>query len=141
MPDECCAAPSAVMLLSCSGASNVGQIANRVAVVLTEEGVGKMFCLAGVGGDLSGFVQSVRESSRMLVLDGCPVRCGRKTLERVGAGQFWHLVLTEIGIEKNHDFTLRDQEVEKAAETARAVCREIQAQSVRTASPFSVVAG
>jgi uncharacterized metal-binding protein len=129
------------MLLSCSGASNVGQIANRVAVVLTEEGVGKMFCLAGVGGDLSGFVQSVRESSRMLVLDGCPVRCGRKTLERVGAGQFWHLVLTEIGIEKNHDFTLRDQEVEKAAETARAVCREIQAQSVRTASPFSVVAG
>jgi uncharacterized metal-binding protein len=129
------------MLLACSGASNVGQIANRVAVALTEEGAGRMFCLAGVGADLSGFVQSVRDSSQMLVLDGCPVGCGRKTLERVGAGQFRHLVLTEIGIEKNHDFTLKDQDVDAAAQAARSICGELRAQEGggHFVQPFSVV--
>jgi uncharacterized metal-binding protein len=54
------------MILSCSGGSNVGQLANQAAVELTREGFGKMYCLAGVGGLLSGFVQSARDASQRL---------------------------------------------------------------------------
>lgn len=32
MADECCASNGNVMILSCSGAFNVGQLANRAAV-------------------------------------------------------------------------------------------------------------
>jgi uncharacterized metal-binding protein len=49
------------MILACSGGSNVGQMVNRAAFELTQEGFGKMFCLAGIGGHLSEFVQSARD--------------------------------------------------------------------------------
>ncbi len=58
------------MILSCSGGSNVGQLSNQAAVELTREGVGKMFCLAGIGGGLTGFIQSARDVSQMVVIDG-----------------------------------------------------------------------
>lgn len=51
------------MILACSGGSNVGQISNQAAVELTQENFGKMFCLEGVGGHLSGFVQSAKSPS------------------------------------------------------------------------------
>jgi uncharacterized metal-binding protein len=49
MAEECCGPGGTVMILACSGGSNVGQLANQAAVELTQEGFGKMFCLAGVG--------------------------------------------------------------------------------------------
>ena len=61
MANECCATGGNVMILACSGGSNVGQLSNQAAVELTREGFGKMFCLAGIGGQLSGFVQSARD--------------------------------------------------------------------------------
>ncbi|MBS3780822.1 MAG: putative zinc-binding protein, partial [Desulfovermiculus sp.] len=57
MTEQCCTTNSQVMILSCSGGSNVGQLSNQAAVELTREGRGKMFCLVGIGGGLSGFVQ------------------------------------------------------------------------------------
>ncbi len=45
-----------VMILACSGASNVGQLSNQAAVELTREGFGKRSCLAGIGGELMGFI-------------------------------------------------------------------------------------
>lgn len=77
MANECCATGSNVMILACSGGSNVGQLANQAAVELTREGFGKMFCLAGIGGELSGFVQSARDAPEMVALDGCSVGCAK----------------------------------------------------------------
>jgi uncharacterized metal-binding protein len=54
MAEECCVPGGNVMILACSGGSNVGQLANQAAVELTQEGFGKMYCLAGIGGHLSG---------------------------------------------------------------------------------------
>lgn len=41
--------PEATMILACAGGSKVGQLANQAAVELTQEGFGKLFCLAGIG--------------------------------------------------------------------------------------------
>ena len=40
---------SDVRVASCSGPSNVGQIANQAAIELAKEKVSGFFCLAGVG--------------------------------------------------------------------------------------------
>ena len=40
---------SDVRVVACSGASNVGQIANQAAIDLAKEKVAGFFCLAGVG--------------------------------------------------------------------------------------------
>ncbi|HKK99667.1 MAG TPA: putative zinc-binding protein [Desulfotignum sp.] len=70
MAENCCAAQDNTMILACSGGSNVGQLSNQAAIELTREGVGKMFCLAGIGGNLSGFVQSAKDLDQMVTIDG-----------------------------------------------------------------------
>ena len=50
MAEDCCTPNGNIMILACSGGSNVGQLSNRAAVELTKEGFGKMYCLAGIGG-------------------------------------------------------------------------------------------
>ncbi len=106
MANECCATGSNVMILACSGGSNVGQLSNQAAVELTREGVGKMFCLAGIGGQLSGFVQSARDVSEMVAIDGCSVGCAKAILEKAQVPLKTYLVLTDLGIEKNKNFDL-----------------------------------
>jgi len=110
------------MLLACSGASNVGQLSNAAAVELTQEGFGKMFCLAGIGGRLSGFVQSAKDTPHMVVMDGCPVGCAKAIFETASVALRGYMVLTELGIEKNKDFTLKREEVDKVKSAVKAVC-------------------
>ena len=99
------------MILPCSGGSNTGQLANQAAVELTREGFGKIFCLAGIGGRLSGFVQSAKDVERMIVIDGCDLACGKATLESAGVALKEHLVVTDLGIAKNKDFNLKQEEL------------------------------
>ncbi|MEA3400843.1 MAG: putative zinc-binding protein [Armatimonadota bacterium] len=99
------------MILPCSGGSNVGQIANEVARALTVDGKGLMFCLAGLGGDVEALVERTRAAERVVVIDGCPVACAKKTLERHGIAHEW-IELTSLGIEKCPDLTLEDGELE-----------------------------
>jgi len=106
MAEECCVPGGNIMLLACSGGSNVGQLANQAAVELTEEGFGKMYCLAGIGGHLGGFVQSAKDVPEMVVIDGCPTCCAKAILEQAEVPIRCHLVLTDLGIEKTKNFKL-----------------------------------
>lgn len=121
MANDCCASDGNVMLLACSGGSNVGQLANRACVELTREGFGKMFCLAGIGGRLSGFVQSARDVPEMVVIDGCEVGCAKAIFEETGVPLRGYLVLTREGIAKNKDFDLKQGDVDKVKQAARAL--------------------
>lgn len=111
-----------IMLLACSGGSNVGQLANQAAIELTQEGFGKMFCLAGIGGDLSGFVQSAKDAPHMIAIDGCDVGCAKAILERAEVPLKDYIVLTTLGIEKNKDFNLKESEIDKAKEEIKRTC-------------------
>ncbi len=107
------------MILACSGGSNVGQLSNRAAVELTQEGFGKMFCLAGIGGQLSGFVQSAHDVANLLVIDGCQVGCAKAILEQARIPMENYLVLTDLGIEKNKDFDLKVEDAAAVKNAAR----------------------
>jgi len=80
---EClCGGGKVTMIFACSGVSNVGQMANKAAVDLSHEAPGVRFaCLAGIGGHVSGIVESARAADRIVVVDGCHVKCGKKTLD------------------------------------------------------------
>jgi uncharacterized metal-binding protein len=119
MADDCCTPSGNIMILACSGGSNVGQLSNRAAVELTQEGFGKMFCLAGIGARLSGFVQSAKDVPEMVVIDGCDVGCSRGILAQAEVPMKNYLVLTDMGIEKNKNFALDPREVEKVKQAAR----------------------
>lgn len=95
---QCGAAPK--LIFSCSGAADVGAVADQAARKLTREGHGKMFCLAGIGGRVSGILKNTEAASAILAIDGCPLNCARKCLEEAGFSGFAHLQLADLGLEK-----------------------------------------
>jgi uncharacterized metal-binding protein len=120
MAQECCASANNIMILACSGGSNVGQLSNRAAVELTQEGFGKMYCLAGIGGQLKGFVQSARDVPIIAAIDGCAVGCAQAILKNADIPNYNYLVVTDLGIEKNKNFALSEEDVRKVKEAIRA---------------------
>lgn len=52
------------VVYACSGCSDAGEIADRVARQLTREGVAQMSCLAGIGGRVKSLVSTANAPSR-----------------------------------------------------------------------------
>ena len=111
--NTCCSSSVKTLVLACSGGSNVGQVSNSVMVELDRNGVGNAYCLAGVGADLSGFVESAK-AARTILIDGCPVGCGKKIFEKNGIEPTRYFVVTEFGIEKKHAFDKLNDETKQA---------------------------
>ena len=122
--DTCCAADQQIMLLACSGGSNVGQLSNQAVVELTQEGFGKMFCLAGIGAQLSGFVQSAKDVSTVVAIDGCQVGCAKAILEQAEVPVKHYFVLTDEGIEKNKNFKLERADIDRVKAAVKRVAGE-----------------
>ncbi len=120
MTQTCCEGSSDIMILACSGGSNVGQLTNQAAVELSQEGFGKMFCLAGIGGHLSGFIQSAKDVPKLVVLDGCQIGCAKAVLSQVGITDFNYLELTHEGFEKNKNFDLQRSDIERVKNLVKA---------------------
>ena len=127
MSQQCCEVQQNgnVMILACSGGSNVGQLSNQAAVELTKEGFGKMFCLAGIGGHLSGFVQSAKDVPAMIAIDGCSVGCAKAILEHAEIPLKAYLVITDLGIEKNKNFDLDRETIEKVKNAVKSACKDL----------------
>ena len=110
--DKCCGGTRFVF--ACSGAADVGEVADRAARKLARDGVARMFCLAGLGGDVSGIVESTKGADAILALDGCSVACARKGLERHGLSEFAHVMATDCGLAKGKT-PVTDEAVAKVA--------------------------
>jgi len=109
------------MILACSGGSNVGQLSNRASIDLTREGFGKMFCLAGIGSSLGGFVQSAKDMDKIIAIDGCKVGCAKAILEKNGIENKNYLVLTDLDIEKNKNLDLDADDLDKVKTTIKQI--------------------
>ncbi|HAR95527.1 MAG TPA: zinc-binding protein [Deltaproteobacteria bacterium] len=112
----CCAEGAKTLVLACAGGSNVGQVANNVMLGVDRQGYGNAYCLAGVGAALSGFIESAK-AGRTILIDGCPVACGKKAFEKYGIEPAKYFVVTELGITKNHDFSQLEQETQAAMDS------------------------
>ncbi len=107
MEEKCLCESNEILIFSCAGSSNVGQIANQAAIKLAQSGVGRYFCLAGIGGHVSGMIESTKAGKMLIAIDGCPVACAKKTLEHAGFQIQEHVQTTDLlGIEKVHQFNL-----------------------------------
>jgi uncharacterized metal-binding protein len=89
-----------VLIYACSGGANVAEISDRAARELMFAGCGTMFCLAGLGGDVQGMVQTARDADVNLLIDGCPTQCAKKTFDRHGLTNYRQIKVTDLGIEK-----------------------------------------
>ena len=99
MPCNCGSDTETNLVYACSGAANTGLLADQVMRALNREGVADSTCLAAMGADLSGFLESARNATRNIVLDGCKVSCGKRIFEKNGI-PYTQFIMTDFGVEK-----------------------------------------
>jgi uncharacterized metal-binding protein len=97
---QCTCQTAPQLVFPCSGASDVGGLADRAARRMTLDLTGKMYCLAGIGGRVEGIIANTKAAARVLVIDGCSQECARKTMELAGFKNFQHLKLADMGFAK-----------------------------------------
>ncbi len=87
------------LIFTCSGAANVGNIADCAARILAKDNYGKMLCLSAIGAKLSNYLQSAKDADENVVIDGCNIFCGKKIFDEAGLKYTSYLV-TDMGLEK-----------------------------------------
>lgn len=88
------------VVYACSGCSDAGELADRIARQLARDGAAQMSCLAGIGGRVKSLLLKAEKAEHILVVDGCSLNCAAHTLELAGFQYFDHLELHKIGIRK-----------------------------------------
>lgn len=120
----CCTGASK-LVFACSGAADVGAIADQAARKLTRDGAGRMYCLAGIGGRVSGIMKSTEAAAGVLAIDGCSQDCAKHCLEEAGFTRFEHLRVTDLGMGKGSTPVTEEsiaKVAEKGAAALTAVC-------------------
>jgi len=95
-----CGSNDVALIYTCSGAANTGYLADAVSRKLMKDCAGKMTCLAAMGAGLSGFIESAKCAEKNIVIDGCPVACGKKIFDKLGL-DYLYFITTDEGVEKN----------------------------------------
>ncbi len=90
-----------VVLATCYGASNAGQLAGAVATELArDEGYG-LVCLPAVAIDKATGLDKVAEAELLVVIEGCPVMCCTQIVEDHGGRQ------SDVRVEMVQDYGVK----------------------------------
>lgn len=116
---ECnCGSETTILVYACSGAANVAAIADRAARAIGASGEASMFCLAGLGAEIPGMVQTARDADMNILIDGCPLDCAKKIFEKTGVTNYRQVRVTDLGIEKGA-LPVTDTQVEVVIDKTR----------------------
>jgi uncharacterized metal-binding protein len=98
------------LVYSCSGCSNIAQLANQIAIELDRDQVAEMSCIAGVGGGVKSLVKKAKSGRKIISFDGCHLHCVKNCLSVHDIESTYHYTLTEYGIKKKYhmDFSPAD---------------------------------
>jgi len=119
-------APSDIIILPCSGASNVGQLTSMAGVELTREGFGKLYCLAGIATGLATFISEAQKARILIAVDGCQTSCARLVMEKNGLPCTQHLILTDLGFGKTADLVPDPEALQLVKDAIQACCAEVK---------------
>ena len=120
---SCCGAGDGktVLLYACSGGANVAEISDKAAREMMFSGCGTMFCLAGLGADIQGMIQTAHDADLNLVIDGCPMDCAKKVFDRHGLTNYRQIKVTDLGIEKVKGVRCTQEQVDTVVAKAKEV--------------------
>jgi uncharacterized metal-binding protein len=105
-------------IYACSGASDVGGLADAAARKLTKDGDGQMQCLVGIGGRIEFLMENAKNNPRKLVIDGCGKNCAKASMELAGIKDFTYLNLADHGFIKG-ECPVVDSNIIRATEIAK----------------------
>jgi len=120
VPDEakpCVCTPHSTLIFACSGAADVGEISDRAARKLSGDRRGKMFCLAGLGGNVEPIIAATKAAEKIVAIDGCALDCVKCCLQRASLDNFVHFRVTDLGMKKG-DSPPTEQRINQVAQKA-----------------------
>ena len=89
------------LVYACSGASNLGQLTNEIAIRLDRAGLAEMSCAEAIGIEASPPYAAALSGQPVITISGCPLACA----DRLLAGH---------GVEVTHSIQLENRGVQKA---------------------------
>ncbi|MCD6366348.1 MAG: putative zinc-binding protein [Bacteroidales bacterium] len=117
--DNCLCGAGEYIVMACSGASDVGQISDLVARKLRENGVRKMNCLAVVGAGIEKSIENFK-TKEILIIDGCPIDCGKRMMEQHNFTNYKYLRVTDLGLVKGK-IPVTEENIQKVYEKAELI--------------------
>jgi uncharacterized metal-binding protein len=89
------------LVYACSGASNLGQLTNEIAIRLDRNGLAEMSCAEAVGIEAGPPYAAALSGRPVVAISGCPLACADR-------------LLAEHGVEVTHSVQLENRGVLKA---------------------------
>jgi len=114
MSESCACGGAPDLIFPCSGAADVGELADKAARKMTGDNRGRMYCLAGVGGRVKGILKMTGMAGSILAINGCQRECATHCLEQAGFEGFESVNITDLGFRKGRT----DVDAETVAATA-----------------------
>lgn len=108
------------MVLACSGACDLGQLTDLVARKLRNNGIRKMNCLAVVGAGIEKSIEDFK-TKNILLLDGCPIDCGKRILDKAGFTDYHYQRMTDLGYKKG-ETAVTEEVIQQVYEIAIGIC-------------------
>ncbi|WP_048147797.1 putative zinc-binding protein [Palaeococcus ferrophilus] len=104
------------IIFTCSGAASVGKIGHEVGVLLTNAGQeARLCCTTAVAAGSDMHLDIGRRAKRVIVIDGCPMKCATKVMEKAGMKVDYSFTVTDFGIAKQPTLDISDEDVLKVA--------------------------
>lgn len=123
MNENCGCNQPDIMILPCSGGTCEGRLTDWAARELTDEGIGRMFCLAGIAAGISGFVQSAKDTGQIVVIDGCVHACAGTLLKNQGIRFMEHVIVSRLDIRNTDGDHVDPDDVAAVKHAVRLACK------------------
>jgi len=88
------------IVYSCSGCSNLAQMAHELALNMDLDGIAEMSCVSGVIGKVKPIMRMAQSGRPIIAIDGCSLKCTKACLDASGLNVSMHFDLSEYGFEK-----------------------------------------
>ena len=106
--------PALPVVYTCSGATNLAQLANDIGLWLHQQGHARMFALAGLASAQRSHIEALLNASAVIAVDGCGQQCVRRCLANYQISPRWHINLQSVGIDMEEDGVCSLQETFQA---------------------------
>lgn len=88
------------IVYSCSGCSNLAQMAHNISLNLDGDGIAEMSCVSGVVGNVGPIVDLAHSGRPIIAIDGCGLSCTKSCLEASGLKADYYYLISDLGFEK-----------------------------------------
>jgi uncharacterized metal-binding protein len=101
-----------IVLVTCSGISNTGKLTTQVALSLMQRQPGR-FHWTHVKKSATLLEEECRGGEVVVIIDGCNDCCAGKKCAGAGLDPHFHIIATDLGVEKNGMADVQYREIEQ----------------------------